>query len=197
MVIGHGFAWAHLPKTAGTATAAMFAIFRDLVVSIDSPEGAEAHTTFGDRAEEVAGKRLVLNFRKLPSWELSRAHYVSLRGVHPDFVPIPFPPPEELVESSLPDERLALFTGGGRFAIDKWLRAESLTHDFLAFVSELRPVTEEERALVAAVGRENSVVYDHDVSNWLTPAQIARLYERNPAWAALEGSLYEDPVPVA
>lgn len=197
MVIGHRFAWAHLPKAAGTATAAMFAIFQDLVVSIDSPEDVDAHVTFADRAEEVAGKRLVLNFRRLPSWVLSRAWYVSLHGVYPDFTPIPFPPADELVESSLPDERLALFTGDGRLIIDRWLRAESLADDFLEFVSELRPVTREERARVRAVGRMNGLDYDHDVSSWFKPAQIERLYDRNPAWAAVEDCLYEDPVPVA
>jgi hypothetical protein len=197
MVIGERFAWAHLPKTGGTATTAMFAILNDLVVSMDSPDEGDAHATFGDRAGEIAGKRLVLNFRRLPSWVLSRAYYVSLHGVHPDFEPIPFPPADELADSSLPDDRLALFTDDGRLTIDRWLRAESLPNDFIEFASELRPITEAERTRVTAVGRMNALDYDHEISRWFTAAQIEHLYRRNPAWAAVEGSLYEDPVPVA
>src|SRR6266542_4333678 len=90
MVIGERFAWAHMPKTAGTATVAMLHACDGLVRFADSPEGADAHSTFADRRELVDGKLLVLNLRRLPSWVLSRAHYVSLHGVYPDFEPIPF-----------------------------------------------------------------------------------------------------------
>src|SRR5215213_543745 len=114
MVIGDRFAWAHMPKTAGSATVAMLRACGDLVRFADSPEGAEAHTTFAERPERVAGKLLVMNLRRLPAWVISRAWYVSRHGVHPSFEPIPLPPPGTLAESSLPDERLALFTDRGR-----------------------------------------------------------------------------------
>jgi hypothetical protein len=196
-VIGEQFAWAHLPKTAGTATAAMFGVFDDLLISIDSPEGADAHITFRERERQIAGKRLVMNIRRLPAWVASRANYVSRHGVHPDFEPIPVPSADELADSSLPDERLALFTDGGRFAIDHWLRAESLADDLLGFVAELRTVTDSERVRVRAVGPVRALDYERDVSRWFTPAQVERLYQRNPAWAALEARLYPELVPVA
>jgi hypothetical protein len=196
MVIGEQFAWAHLPKTAGTVTVAMFDVFAGLVLSADDPEGIDAHVTFRERADQVSGKRLVMNFRRLPSWVLSRAYYVSLHGVHPDFEPVPFPPADELADSSLPDERLALFSDRGRVAIDRWLRVESLAEDLLAFVSELRPVTSEEHARVSAVGHINALDYDHDVSRWFTPEQVERLYRRNPAWTAIESRLYRERVVV-
>jgi hypothetical protein len=190
MVIGERFAWAHMPKTAGMATVAMLCACDGLVRLADSPEGAEAHVTFADRPELVDGKLLVLNLRRLPSWVISRAYYVSRHGVHPDFEPIPIPSPRALAESSLPDERLGLFTDEGRLAIDRWLRAESLSDDVVSFVSELRELSAAERGRVRAVGRVNALDYDHDVARWFTPAQVDRLYARNPEWAALEERVY-------
>jgi hypothetical protein len=190
MVIGDRFAWAHLPKAGGTATVAMFRAFEGLVRFADSPDDVDAHLNFGDRPEQVEGKLLVLNIRRLPAWVISRAFYVSRHGVYPDFEPIPLPAPGELARSTFPDERLALFTGDGRFVIDRWLRTESLADDVVAFVSELRDVTAAERAHVHEVGRLNAFEYDRDVSRWFTPAQVEQLYLGNPAWAAVEERVY-------
>jgi hypothetical protein len=192
MVIGDRFAWAHLPKTAGTATVAMLQACGDLVRFADSPDGRDAHTAFADRPELVEGKLLAMNLRRLPAWVISRAQYVSRYGVHPDFVPIPFPSPKALAESSLPDERLALFTDDGRLEIDRWLRAESLAGDVAAFVSEVRGLSDAERRRIDAVGRLRALEYDRDVSRWFTPAQIERLYERNPLWASVEDRVYRE-----
>jgi hypothetical protein len=190
MVIGERFAWAHMPKTAGTATVEMLRAFDGLVTFADSPDDADAHVPFADRRGQVEGKLLVMNLRRLPAWVLSRAHYVSRNGTYPDFEPIPMPPARELAESSFPDARLALFTDCGSFEIDRWLRTESLADDLIDFVSELRDVDDAEREHVRAVGRINALDYDHDVSRWFTPAQVERLYERNPRWAAVEETVY-------
>ena len=190
MVVGDRFAWGHLPKTAGTATVAMFHACDDLVRSADSPEDVDAHVRFCERPEQIEGKLLVLNIRRLPAWVISRAYYVSRHGVHPDFEPIPLPGSEALVQSSFPDGRLALFTDCGRLEIDHWLRAESLAEDLLSFVAGLRGVTDEERERVRRVGRVNSLDYDHEVSRWFTPAQIEQLYRSNPAWASIEEQVY-------
>jgi hypothetical protein len=201
MVIGDRFAWAHMPKTAGTATVAMFQAFDDLVRFADSPDDVDAHVRFRERPEQTDGKLLVLNIRRLPAWVISRAFYVSRHGVYPDFEPIPLPSPQALVESSFPDGRLALFTDDGRLEIDRWLRTESIADDVVSLVSELRGVTEEERARVRQVGRVNALDYDHDVSRWFTPAQIDQLYRSNPVWAAVEehayGNVYGKAVAIA
>jgi hypothetical protein len=190
MVIADRFAWAHLPKAAGTATIAMFNAFEGLVRFADSPDDVDAHVSFSERFEQVERKLLVLNVRRLPAWVISRAHYVSRRGVYPSFEPIPMPASQELAESSFPDERLALFTDGGRLDIDRWLRVESLADDVIDLVSELRGVTDDERARVADVGRVNALDYDRRVSHWFTPAQVEQLYRSNPAWAAVEQRVY-------
>jgi hypothetical protein len=190
MVIGDRFAWAHLPKAGGTATVAMFNAFEGLVRFADSPDEVDAHARFGERREQVEGKLLVLNIRRLPAWVISRAHYVSRHGVHPRFEPIPMPPRDDLAASSFPDERLALFTDRGRLEIDRWLRVESLAADVIEFVSELRDVRDDERAHVMDVGRVNALAYDREVSRWFTPVQLEQLYRSNPAWAAVEERVY-------
>jgi hypothetical protein len=190
MVIGERFAWAHLPKTAGTAAVAMFQAFDELVHFADSPDDVDAHVRFRERPDQIDGKLLVLNIRRLPAWVISRAWYVSRHGVYPDFDPIPLPGAQALAESSFPDGRLALFTDDGRLEIDRWLRAESLAGDVVSFVSGFRGVTEEERARVRQVGRVNALDYDHDPSRWFTPAQIEQLYRSNPVWASVEERAY-------
>jgi hypothetical protein len=190
VVIGDRFAWAHLPKTAGTATVAMFEAFDGLVRFADSPDDVDAHVSFADRREQVEGKLLAMNVRRLPAWVISRAVYVSRHGVYPDFEPIPLPSPRALAASSFPDERPALFTDDGRLEVDRWLRAESLTADVIAFVSELREVTDDERARVRRVGRVRALDYDHDAAHWFTPRELELLYRANPGWAAIEGRVY-------
>jgi hypothetical protein len=105
---------------------------------------------------------------------------------------MPMASPDELADSDFPDDRLSLFTAGGRFKIDRWLRMEHIGHDFLDFISAYADVGEERRAAALAVPMVNSHDYDHDLTSWFTADQIDRMYERNPRWAALERQVYGD-----
>ena len=88
MVIGEDFAWAHLPKTGGDATLSMFrAVPRPGRVRRSRGLQRQARATFAARAQQIRGKLLVMNFRRLPSWVLSRAQHVSRRGIYPDYEP--------------------------------------------------------------------------------------------------------------
>ncbi len=89
-----------------------------------------------------------------------------------------------------PDDLLRWMTDNGRLSVQRWLRAESLEGDVLALLDELGVLTDRVRARVLAVGRVNVAAYDHDLDQWFTPAQIRRLYERNPVWAGIELELY-------
>jgi len=74
--------------------------------------------------------------------------------------------PHEMAHSTGPDERLAAFTGDGRFAVDRWLRAEHLAEDFLAFVSEFGAVSEAQRRAIADLARVHGSAtqgYDHRI----------------------------------
>jgi hypothetical protein len=195
MVIGREFAWAHLPKTAGMATAKLFKLFPEVIVYIDPEDTNEKHTTFRERADEVSGKLLAMNLRRLPVWVLSRAQHVSRWGIYPDYQPIPMDSPEELASSPFPDTRIEVYTDGGRFEIERWLRAEHLDADFVDFISSYTDVTDERRQSVRDLGPVNAHEYDHEVDNWFGPDLIKLMYERNPTWAEVEqrvyGNLYE------
>ena len=87
MVIGRRFAWAHLPKTAGDATLAMFAAVPGLVQFADPVDSNDKHMPFFGREPEVAGKLLVMNIRRLPDWVFSGAQHKARHGVFPDYRP--------------------------------------------------------------------------------------------------------------
>jgi hypothetical protein len=192
VVIGKDFAWAHLPKTGGDATLSMFRMFPDLVEFADPEDSNDKHANFRGRAQQVRGKLLVMNIRRLPAWSLSRAQHVSRWGKYPEYEPIPMPSPDELADSSFPDSRLMLHTDEGWFWPDHWLRMELLADDFLGFVSGLREVSDVERERVLALGPVNSAEYDRELANWFTPEQVERMYLNNPSWATLEQELYGD-----
>jgi hypothetical protein len=190
VVIGEGFAWAHLPKAGGSATTELFRLFPELIVFQDVDHNNDKHTLFRERTEQIAGKVLGMNLRRLPFWVLSRAQHVARRGIHPDYEPIPMDSPRTLSESSFPDTRIALFTDNGRFRIDRWIRMETLGDDFLAFISEFTDVSPEREEGVRGLAPVNALEYDHDIGNWFTAEQIRTMYRCNPRWAELEERLY-------
>lgn len=191
MVIGRDFAWAHLAKAGGEMTHAMFNLFPELVEFADPPHTVVQHTSFEDRAEQLAGKQRVLNIRRLPSWMLSFHVWKSMRGLLPDFTSSPMLSPHQIADSNIADEFLARYRppGGG---IDVWLRTDRLIDDFLAFAAQRTEVTEERRAAVRALPRVNELAYDRAVDHWFTSAHIRLMYLRNPEWAAAEAFVYGD-----
>lgn len=192
MVVGERFAWAHLPKTGGDTTRALFELFPGLVQHADPGDTNDKHATFQARAELVRGKVLAMNFRRLPAWVLSRAHHVAREGTWPDYRPQPVPSPEDLAASALPDDRLRHFTRFGRTPIDHWLRLERLREDFLGFVAGFVPVTPEQEREVRALPAHDVASYDRDPRRWFSERQLRSMYEANPHWAALERELYGD-----
>lgn len=190
MVIGDEFAWAHLPKTGGDTTRTLFESFPGLVLFADAGDVNAKHTTFHERRGTVRGKLLAMNLRRLPAWVLSRAHHVARDGVWPDFAPLPMPSVAELAQSTLPDERLEHFAFRGPLRVERWLRVEHLREDFLALVAELTEVTPAQARRVRDLPALDVAVYDREPRNWFSEEQLARMYDRNPRWAALERELY-------
>lgn len=190
MVIGRTFAWGHLPKAGGDATLALFRLVPELVLEADESDTNEKHASFADRREQIAGKKLLLNLRRLPSWLLSRAHHQATRGLFPDYVPLPMESPQQMAESTAGDALLRHFLNESEFSVDHWLRMERLQDDFLSFIGDLAIVTQPLRQLVYEVGRINALRYDHEPRHWFTPKQIDLMYANNPLWTALESELY-------
>jgi hypothetical protein len=193
VIIGKTFAWGHIPKTGGDATAALVGLFPDLIDSSDPADSNEKHSLFRDREEEIDGKLLVLNIRRLPSWLLSRAHHAAAQGVFPDYKPTPMQSPHQMAESQFPDGWLSYFTDNGRLRIDRWLRMEHLVEDFFELVSELTDVSEEQRQGIFALGQvKERPTYDPEPYHWFTEEQVRRMYENNPLWRAVERQVYRE-----
>jgi hypothetical protein len=190
VVIGTEFAWAHLPKTGGDATAQLFDLFPEVVVHAD-PVTHEKHARFAERADEVGDRRRVLNFRRLPSWMLSVAMFRASYGEHPGYEPTPMRSPQEMAESRRGDQNLLPFLDD---AIHHWLRMETLAEDFLEFIASYTTVGDERRERALALGPVNALGYDHVLSHWFTEEQIEQMYASNPGWAQVERALYGELV---
>lgn len=193
MIIGDGFAWAHIPKTGGDAALALFkAIVPDLVIEADPAERPEKHEGFQKRGPKATGQPvLAANIRRLPSRELSNAHHRFRNGTLPGNKPLPMESPEQIASSRRPDRLLENYLVEGRRI--EWLRMEHLREDFVAFVSRFRPLSEKELARTRTAAPKKGVpVYDHDPGHFFTREQIERLYETNPLWASIEREVYGD-----
>jgi hypothetical protein len=189
MVIGERFVWAHLPKTGGDTTVALFKLFPELDLHIDSGRTNAKHTFFPSRRAEVEGKHLAMNIRRLPSWVLSRAQHKTREGLWPEYKPTPMDSPRQMVEdSSLADRRLRQFKGP--FEIDTWMRLEHLRTDFALFIAQFVELDDEHERMIFDLPAIDVAEYDKRWSNWFTDDQLSHMYERNPAWAALEERLY-------
>jgi hypothetical protein len=190
VVIGRRFAWAHLPKTAGDATASMLASVPELIEFADPLDSNDKHLPFFARESEVAGKLLVMNIRRLPAWALSGAQHKAAHGVHPEYKPLPLETFDEITSRTDADDLLRWMTDHGRFKVERWLRAEVLEQDVLSLLSELGELTPQARAGVLGVGRVNAGGYARTLARDFSREQIVRLYELNPAWAAIERDVY-------
>jgi hypothetical protein len=190
VVIGRSFAWAHLPKTAGDATASMLAAVPGLVTFADPPDSNDKHLPFFAREPAVAGKLLVMNIRRLPAWTLSAAYHRATHGVHPEYRPLPLETADQMTSKTDPDDLLRWMTDHGRFRVARWLRVEALQADVLALLGELGELSVAARAGVAGVGRVNQGSYSRELADPLSEEQIARLYALNPGWAEIEQRVY-------
>jgi hypothetical protein len=192
MVIGQRFAWGHLQKTAGDATLGMFKLFPDLIVFSDPSNVEDKHASFASRADQVEGKLLASNLRRLPDWTLSWAQHRARYARRPDGSTVTMNSPRQMIEVARADTRLSHLTDEGRFQIDRWIRMERLVEDFIAFISDFTDLTDTDRARIGSFDRVNALDYDHEIEHWFTPGQVRELYARNPLWAVVEESVYGD-----
>jgi len=190
VVIADSFVWAHLPKTGGDATARMLAAVPGLVRFADPADSDDKHLPFFAREDQLGGRLLVMNIRRLPAWALSGAQHKARHGVAPDYRPLPLDSAEQICGATDADDLLRWMTDHGRLAVGRWLRTESLAADVVALLDDIGVPGELARAAVGSVGAVNAADYEHDPERHFTRAQIARLYERNPGWAAIEREVY-------
>jgi hypothetical protein len=192
MVIGHLFAWGHVPKTAGDYTLAMFKLFPNLIEHADAVDSHEKHALFTDRSTRVAGKQLALNIRRLPQWTLSLVHHRNRWGEYPSYEPLAMLSPFAMASQPFGDIALKDRAANDGMVIDRWLRAERLSEDFLEFISQFTRVSSPEREAVARLGRRNVGHYERAVAHWFTSDHIVAMYRTNPLWASVERRAYGD-----
>lgn len=173
-------------------TRALFDLFPEVIEDADEADALGKHSAFQDHPERVAGKLLVLNIRRLPSWMLSFHVWKSVRGLAPTFRRSPMLSPHEIANSSVADAFLNRYRPVEGAQIDVWLRAESIIDDFVAFVGSHTEVTPAHLEAIRALPRVNELVYDKVLDHWFTSAHIELMYLRNPAWAAIEAAIYGD-----
>ncbi len=192
MVIGKEFAWAHIPKTGGCTTLALFEMFPELLEHTDPSNSNAKHSLFRDREDEIEGKLLVSTIRRLPDWMLDRAMHETLEGVWPDYKPRPMRSPHNICQTQFAEGWISYMTDFGRLKVDRWLRLEHLREDFLTLVSEFMEVDDERRQAIFDAPRHHVVDYDMEPMHWFTPDQIRTMYEHNPLWAAVEREAYKE-----
>jgi hypothetical protein len=194
MIVSERFVWAHIPKTGGDATAMMIQRVPRLVVLADPLGDNAKHLPFDQRQESIAGKLLVANIRRLPSWAVSYARHVERFGSWPDYRPTGPRDPEMVAAEAAADWMLDGIVG--EYDVDVWLRQEHLADDLVRFLREVAGLTPAEEAAVRAVGRVNDqrprfrVWRRPSPRRFFTPAQIETLYAANPRWASIERATY-------
>ena len=190
MVIGEKFAYGHIPKTGGDAVHAWLALVDGL--HVDSLDEARKHQFFWER--DIRKDLYVLSIRRLPFWALSYLHELAFHPTaarHYDLPPGDTVRPEHAFALT-PDEYLQQHQRGGR-VIGEWLRMEHLFDDTVRFIEDyIQPVTPELYRRLSAVTTKGQRGYNHDIHRFFKPRQIARLYARNPVWAAVEEGVYGD-----
>lgn len=193
MVIGEHFAWGHLVKTGGDSTARLFQLFPALIVHADSLDENCKHDSFGARREQIEGKTLILNIRRLPTWILSYAHHVAQFGGYPDYRPIPLARGlKVLTEQNIADLHLIDITGQEEYSVDKWFRLESLKDDFLDFIRTETHVSHRKRRRIRLAPSSNTQHYRRDIDYWFDAESVEQMYQANPIWASIETKVYGD-----
>jgi len=192
MIIGREFVWAHLGKAGGEMTHALFNLFPDVIEFADEVHTPAQHQAFQDRADQVAGRKRVLNIRRLPSWMLSHHVWKSVYGLEPHFKPEPILSPLQIADSDVADRFLSRYRPPEDPRIDVWLRTEHIVDDFLTFIQEHADVTDAHRAAIRELPRINEVVYDKALDHWFSSAHVKLMYMRNPQWASVEAAVYGD-----
>jgi len=195
MIIGPDFIWLHFPKCAGTSVEkALRAIYkgkRDY--QFDPIGGARPviwHDTLWARRQRdpnfsPGNRRILCCFRRLPSWILSRVHFIATRDER-------LTPTREMLMAGRfrenngninnPDNYLAGFVASKPTT---WLRTEFIASDLATALS--LPQSQISKHLPHETHGLN---YIRNVDFWFTPEELRRLYEACPLWAEWEMKIY-------
>lgn len=200
MIVGPSYVWLHFPKTAGhTVDLALRAAAkrsRDVIFDRRGDYHPGWHDVLSERAErdptfDAAGKRVISGFRRLPYWLLSKVHYEAAKP------PYRVPSRDLVVEGRFFEEdgligQADLYAKRYCRDVQRWVRVEHLISDFERCFADLMTP----KALRLALA---NLEYVHNASRigylprhefYFTRQELAKLYQTNPVWTALEERLY-------
>lgn len=196
MIIGDNFIWLHFPKCGGTITEKILRRHYKCDPSIRfdkiDPGNVIWHQNVRQRQktvhENLLDKDIISNFRRLPSWIISRINYEEKRSGL-------ITPPKMYVEGrffersgdiSYADKTFNKFS---EMPVKYWIRMEYLISDFFGAFTRYLDVQEkispEEFDEKVNVNSQNKLI-----SNYFSRDELEHLYASNPAWAAHERQLY-------
>jgi len=216
MIVGPDWIWLHFPKCAGSYAQVLLKqnFGEDNSVEFDKLDINNIiwHESITQRQARVPGfstegKRIVVIFRRLPDWMLSRVHYEASR------------PPHHLVSREQLCQGIFLTNSGiasraedefNQFSnpiVDTWIRMEDVHKGFEQFFGKhLEPVKEKAKkgklyairdrilggrpAQIKRRINENKFGYIRDHKFWFTKAELEELYHAAPNWAATEKRIY-------
>lgn len=195
MIIGPDFVWLHFPKCAGTACQAALRILLagrpDIHFDELNPSNVIWHEPVFVRQQrdptlDVSHRRIICNFRRLPSWLLSRVHYEVSRSARraPTRAMLLkgcFYEQDGLINT--PDKYLVYRT---KPRVDTWVRTEHLAEDLSAAFGLEKHLVEQ----TLTTSNETVIPYVKSLAFWFSDEELCSLYAANPVWAELEKKVY-------
>ena len=190
MITYQNFVWLHLPKTAGTSTAALFRKLNIDGVIVDPDIEDEKHQSIEDRLGDPTAtttKTKIITSRRLASWLVSDWHHKTKKmGLK-----LPFEP----VKSGL---FYSLRLGGTWVAADYWIhyfkakscehtiRIENIEEDSNRVILPLLPRGTHQLKLP----KKNENSYNRNLEHFFGKRDLKRIYQNNPAWSSWENNIY-------
>lgn len=196
MIIGENFIWLHFPKCAGTFTEKLLRqhVVEDVRIKFDpiDPDNIIWHQNVSKREEatkvDLSSKEIICNFRRLPSWIISRTVYEEKRSGNVA--------PKELYftgnflkvngEQSNADNMIRRYTTR---KVNHWIRVEYLEEDFInvfsKFIKFKLPIHSS-----CFNSKVNSTGWGNDIHNWFSHNDLIKLYNSCPLWTKFELEIY-------
>lgn len=196
MIIGKNFLWLHFPKCAGTETNRVLKKYfsSNPEIHFDKIDHANViwHQNVEEREREIGlsirNKTVICNFRRLPSWIISRIQFEKKRsGFTPtkdDYIRGEFY--ERKGSKNHADWYVKKYTS---VRVNSWIRAEYITEDFKKAFSQFLDLSKIDLTTEFSK-KSNANDYIKDMSHWFTQDDLNILYAHCPLWANLELSLY-------
>ncbi|WP_299352000.1 hypothetical protein [uncultured Shimia sp.] len=194
MIIGPDWIWLHFPKCAGSYAQELLKknFRRDKSVKFDeiNPKHVIWHETIAQRQSRLPsfsaeGKRILVAFRRLPDWTLSRVHFEASRPPHHTVSREQLCRGIHISNSGITDSAENVFNQFNNPTVDTWVKVEDINEGFERFFGRrLKPINKKVN--------ENKFGYIRDHKFWFTKVELEELYHASPNWADTEKQMYGD-----